>query len=307
MAPIDTIATTNGREIRLTNLDKALWPDDGFTKADLIDYLVSVSPVLLKHLKDRPLVLTRYPDGIGGEWFYQKDCPDYAPEWIQTFPHQAEERLIRFILANGGEDLAWLGNQAAIEIHPWLSRAGSEDSPDFAVFDLDPAPPAGWDDVLVVARALKVCLDHLGLRAYPKTSGATGIHIYVPVAPVYTYRDTAVFVRAVAELVMGVLPDRVTLSRAVKKRAGRVYVDYLQNIKGKTIVGPYIPRPLKGAPVSTPVTWTELEGIDPARFSIKTVPARIRAVGDLFEPVLLDKQLLDPAMKSLGVVSEGFQ
>ncbi len=298
-----TIAVVNGREVTLTNLDKVLWPEDGYTKADLINYFVTVAPVLLRHLRGRPLVFTRYPDGIHGEWFYQKDCPDYAPEWLETFPYEGEERTIRFILAGGREDLAWIGNQASIEIHPWLSSTGSVDAPDFAVFDLDPAPPATFDDVIEVTKALKICLDRLGLRSYMKTSGATGLHIYVPVKPVYTYGFTAGFVRAIAEIVREAMPGKVTLERAVKERSGRVYIDYLQNIKGKTIVGPYIPRPLRGAPVSTPVSWNELDGLDPARFNIKSVPARIGLVGDLFEPVLWDKQSLDAAAGSVGVVT----
>ncbi|MGE5543166.1 MAG: non-homologous end-joining DNA ligase, partial [Bacillota bacterium] len=260
-----------------------------------------VAPVLLEHLRGRPLVFTRYPDGISGEWFYQKDCPEYAPGWLKTFAYCGEQRVIRFILAESLRDLAWIGNQAAIEIHPWLSSVDSIDNPDFAVFDLDPAPPASFADVIEVARAVRACLDHLGLRSYPKTSGSTGIHVYVPLKPVYTYGVTAAFVRAVAGLILEAMPGKVTLERAVKDRTGRVYIDYLQNIKGKTIAGPYVPRPWPGAPVSTPFAWDELETMDPARFHIRSVPARIGSVGDLFEPVLWDKQSLDEAASLLGV------
>ncbi|NPV70921.1 MAG: DNA polymerase domain-containing protein [Firmicutes bacterium] len=296
------------RELTLTNLNKVLWPEDGFTKADLIQYLTTIAPVLLKHLHNRPLVFTRYPDGIHGEWFYQKDTPEYAPEWLSTFRYEtadprSEKRVIEFVLANGVEDLAWIANQASIEIHPWLSSLGTIDYPDYAVFDLDPAPPATFEDAVVVARALEVCLEQLGLRGYPKTSGATGLHIYLPVRPVYAYDAIAEFVRQVAEIVKSTMPGRVTLARPVKERTGKVYIDYLQNIKGKTIVGPYIPRPLRGAPVSTPFSWNELDGIDPARFTIQTVPARISSSGDLFDAVLRDRQSLDVAMGSLGVAT----
>ncbi len=305
-----TIARVGSRELRLTNLDKVLWPDDGLTKADLIQYFSEVAPVLLKHLRDRPLVFTRYPDGIAGEWFYQKDAPGYSPEWIRTFSYETADgpdggRGIRFILADNVEDLVWIANQASIEIHPWLSKVGSIDHPDYAVFDLDPAAPASFSDAIDVARALKACLDSLGLRGYPKTSGATGIHVYVPIQPVYTYDETAAFVRRIGEIIESAMPDRVTLVRAVKERAGRVYIDYLQNIRGKTIVGPYVPRPLRGAPVSTPFTWDELDGLDPARFTIQTIPARISSSGDLFDAVLRDRQSLDAAMESLGLTGAG--
>ncbi len=285
----------------MTNLGKVLWPENNYTKADLIQYLTGIAPVLLKHLRGRPLVFTRYPDGIDGDWFYQKDCPDYAPDWLGTFAHRGEEREIRFILSESVRDLAWIANQAAIEIHPWLSRVDSIDYPDFAVFDLDPAPPASFTDVIDVARTVKACLDHLGLRSYPKTSGATGIHVYVPIKSIYPYTVAASFVKAVAELIERAMPGRTTIERAVRNRTGRVYIDYLQNIKGKTIVGPYIPRPLPGAPISTPFAWDELDGLDPAHFHINSVPARIGSVGDLFEPVLWDKQSLDEAVSSLGL------
>ncbi|MCR4398242.1 MAG: non-homologous end-joining DNA ligase [Firmicutes bacterium] len=299
-----TPAKIGTREVTLSNQDKELWPEDGYTKGDLVDYLLAVAPTLLRHTRDRPLVLTRYPDGIHGEWFYQKDVPAYAPPWLDTFEYRGEGRDIRFLLAHDPGDLAWIGNQAAIEIHPWSSRIGSIGFPDYAVFDLDPAPPATFAAVVGVARAVKMCLDHLGLRGYPKTSGATGLHIYVPVRAEYPYPTVAAFVRRIAEAIRDTMPEQVTLERSVKKRSGRVYIDYLQNAKGKTIVGPYVPRPFPGAPVSTPIGWDELDGVDPARFNIRSVPARIGSVGDLFEPVLVDEQSLDDALRSLGMANE---
>lgn len=287
--------------VRLTNLEKVLWPEDGYTKAHLIKYLVAVSPVLLPHLRDRPLVFTRYPDGIHGKSFYQKQKGPYAPRWIRSFVDHGGAGDIEYVLACDVEDLIWIGNQASIEIHAWLSRTFETDCPDTAVFDLDPAPPAGLPEVVQVAKTIRECLRTLGLESFPKTSGATGLHIYLPIQPRYHYSRVRSFVQRVAQVVSDVMPGKVTLDRAVDRRSGRVYVDYLQNTRGKTIVAPYSPRAFDGAPVSTPIAWDELEGLDPARFTIETVPTRVRLLGDLFSPVLHTRQELDAAMKLLGI------
>lgn len=273
-----------GRELELSNLGKVLWPEDGLTKAHFLAYLTAVGPYLLPHLRGRPLVVTRHPDGIHGEWFYQKDCPDHAPDWVRTFPYWSKDsrRWIRFVLCEDLATLIWLGNLACLELHPWLSRAASPLHPDHAVIDLDPAAPAGFEEAREVAFRMKPLLDALGLSAFPKLSGATGIHLYIPLEPRYTYPQVAAFVRALGDTLLRRHPERITLERTVARRAGRVYVDYLQNAPGKTLVGAYSPRSLPGAPVSCPVTWTELETAVPSDFTLTTVPARLGRLGDPF-------------------------
>lgn len=298
----ELVVTVSGRRMVLTNPGKVLWPASSVTKGDMIEYYLRVAPLMLPHLADRPLVLTRYPDGVDGEWFYQKDCPDYAPPWLETFPYRARttDRAIAFILARDASDLAWLANQAAIEIHPWLSRCDQPERPDFAVFDLDPSPPADFRWVVEVAFIIKGILDRLSLRAYPKTSGATGLHIYLPVQRLYPYSELARLVAAVADLIWADRPDLTTRERTVAKRRG-VYIDHLQNVLGKTIAAPYSLRPTPEATVSTPVRWDELPDLDPRTFTIRTVRDRFERVGDLFAPVLTDKQRLTGLLEEVVV------
>lgn len=295
-----------GRRLELTNPERVLWPEDGLTKADLVRHYVDMSPYLLPFLRDRPLVFTRYPEGIHGKSFYQKNAPVYTPPWIRKFPYSAPsgERVVEFILVDEVAALAWLANQACIEIHPWFSRVGSLDYPDFAVFDLDPAEPAGFEEARAVAQLVKTVLDEAGLEGWPKTSGATGIHIYVPLENRYPYKEVAGFVQRVASLLCQAFPERITLERAVKRRGGKVYIDYLQNIRGKTIVGAYVPRPLPGAPVSTPFTWRELPGLQPAGFNMKSLGERLRQVGDLYAGFLSRGQSLEEAQRRLFRGSE---
>lgn len=294
MAVTRTVSEIGGRRVVLTNLAKLLWPTDGYTKADLIRYYLAIAPYMLPHLRDRPLVLTRYPNGIDGKWFYQKDLPAGAPAWIDRWTYYAPDagRTIDFAIAGEPATLAWAANLAAIELHPWHSRRQAEDYPDVAIFDLDPSPPAAFRDCVAIALLIRDTLARLGLRAYPKTSGATGLHIYLPIEPRYTYVQVAGAVGHLADLLHQLKPSETTRERLVKKRVG-VYIDHLQNIKGKTIVGVYAVRPRPGAPVSTPVSWDELATCDPDRFTIRTVPDRVAALGDIFAPVLVDRQSID--------------
>lgn len=296
------VVSLDGRRLTLTNLDKLLWPEDAINKAEFIHYCVAIYPIIRKHLYQRPLVVTRYPDGINGESFYQKNIPDYAPEWIQTCPIYSEEsaRTINFILVNDLPTLCWLANQACIELHPWMSRPNKLEYPDFAVIDLDPSEGATYQDACEVALVLKTVLDELGLVSYPKTSGATGLHIYLPVRPEYTYEEIRWLTQRIAEIVVELIPEKATIVRQVKKRAGRVYVDYLQNIRGKTLCAPYSVRPLDHAPVSTPLQWHEVPGSDPKNFTIRTIMPRLQEVGDLFAPVIETSQSLETAFSRLG-------
>jgi len=280
--------------VELTNLDKLLWPEDGLTKADFIDYYVKMAPYILPHLKDRPMVFTRYPDGIYGKAFYQKNKPEYAPPWIETYESPSEDRIISYLLINDTKSLLWAANQASIEMHPWLSRVGSVEFPDFVVFDFDPMEKTDFEDARKVALALKKLLELQGLVGFPKTSGATGLQVYVPIEPIYTYDQVKVFAKFFSEILERTFPDIATTERSVSKREGKLYLDYLQNIKGKTLIAPYSPRPKRGAPVSCPLDWEELEqGVTPDMFTMKNMPDRVKAKGDLFQGVLKLKQRID--------------
>lgn len=301
MAVSRQVVKIGGRRMTVSNLDKVLWPEDGYTKGNLISYYVQVSPYLLPHLQGRPLVVTRYPDGIHGESFYQKDLPEHAPSWIKVFPHQGEERLIHYVRCEDVATVAWLANLACLEFHPWLSRTSTPDYPDLAVFDIDPAPPATYPQVIEVALLLKEALTRLGLTAYPKTSGATGLHLYLPINPDYPYPVVRRFVEEVARLLHRLHPRRITMERTVSKRTGKVYIDYLQNVRGKTLAAPYSLRPLPGAPVSTPLTWEEVEKVEPGSFTLATIPGRLEQAGDPFGPVLSFHQDLGPALAALQI------
>lgn len=292
------MVVVEGEKLELTNLSKVMWPEDNITKGDFINYYVQIAPYVLPHLKDRPVVFTRYPDGIYGKAFYQKNVPDYAPEWLKTYSDESfsggKKKEVRYVLIDDLKSLVWAANQASLEIHPWLSRIGTIDYPDFVVFDLDPMENTGFEDARFLALGLRKLLEMEGLKGFPKTSGATGIQVYVPVEPRYTYRQVRAFAKFFCRVLEKTFPDKATTERSVKKRQGKVYLDYLQNVKGKTLIAPYSPRPIAGAPVSAPVTWEELEsGINPSMFTIKNMPERLKKVGDLFKGVLEEKQDID--------------
>lgn len=285
--------TVDHRELTVTNLDKVFWPDDGYTKADVMNYYVQVWPLLAPHLRDRPLSLVRYPDGITGAYFYQKDCPD-APDFVETIEIPSEERVIRYSMANNLPTLLWAVNLGAIEVHPWLSTRRDLDRPTYAVFDLDSMPPATYADAIRVALAIKAIADRLGLALYPKVSGATGLHLYLPIAPRYTFKQTSTFVKRLGEAVIGALPELATNARRVADRKGKVYIDHLQNLRGKTIAGVYSLRPFPGAPVSLPVTWEELPETKPTSFTLRNALPRLARLGDLFADLLRLEQELPP-------------
>lgn len=288
--------------LTLSNLDKVLWPESGVTKGELINYFLSVSEFILPHLQDRPLVLTRYPNGAGGKWFYQKNLPGEAPEWLETWPDNHSGRIINYLICLKRADLAWLGNQAAIEIHSWYSKRQDPDHPDQAVIDLDPGTRTDFDDAREIAFAFRELFSNLGLECYPKTSGATGLHLYLPLRPGrHTYPEVVAFMRRCCEMVAEVFPDRTTVARRVEDRQGKVYLDYLQNGRGKTLVSVYSPRPKPQAPVSCPVTWAELEHCLPDWFTIRTVPERLKVSGDLLAPLLGPGQDLGFPAKMIGL------
>jgi bifunctional non-homologous end joining protein LigD len=279
---------SNQPRVIISNPRKVFWPDEGYTKADLVAYYEAVSPWLLPYLKDRPLVLTRYPDGITGKSFYQKDAPDFVPSWIRTERVWAREveREIGYFVVDDLEALRYIVNLGAIPLHLWGSRAGSLERPDWLILDLDPKG-APFIDVVKVARALRKLLDALELPSYVKTSGATGLHVLLPLGARYTYEETRTFARLLATLGVEAEPEIATIVRPIRERAGKVYIDCLQNGHGQTIVAPFSARPLPGAPVSCPLRWSEVTArLDPARFTIATMAARLESVGDPVAPVL---------------------
>lgn len=293
-----------GHRLTLSNLDKELWPGDGLTKWDLIMYMATVGPELVPHLRNRPLTVVRFPNGILGHSFYQKDAPGHTPDWIASYPVVADdgERTIRYILANDVPTLVWLANQGAIEYHPWMSQTDRPEYPNYAVIDLDPSEGATFDDAREVAAVAKAWLDRLGIRAVPKTSGATGIHIVIPIEPIYPYSVTSRFIGLLARLIEMEIPGRVTTERMVKNRPlGTVYVDHLQNLAGKTIVAPFSPRPRPGAPVSAPFPWSKLQTVEPHHFTLRN-PGDLLGYGREYAAALSARQRIERALESVRSV-----
>ena len=296
--------TVEGRTLRLTNLDKVLYPHTGFTKGDLIGYYAAIAPVLLPHLRDRPLTLKRYPDGVEGEHFYEKQCPSHRPEWVQTTAVWSgrTEREIDYCLCQDLPTLVWLGNLADLELHPSLSHADALERPSTLAFDLDPGPPAGIVWCCEVALELRDMFAELGLRAFAKTSGLTGMQVYVPLnRREATYERTKPFARAVADLLAHRRPELVVSHMAKAARRGRVLIDYSQNDEHKTTVSVYSPRASESPAVSTPVSWEEVaacrDAEDPALLAFAPIQVldRVREHGDLFAEVASLRQAL-PAL-----------
>jgi bifunctional non-homologous end joining protein LigD len=276
------------KRLQPTNVKKVFWPAEGYTKGDLIAYYERVAPLMLPYLRDRPLVLTRYPDGITGKSFYQKDAPEFAPAWVRTerIYSKDTERDIAYLVVDDVEMLRYVANSGAIPVHLWASRIPSLERPDWLVLDLDPKG-APFTDVVKVALALRRILDGIELPSYVKTSGATGLHILLPLGARYTYEQARNFARLLAVLGVEAEPDISTVARPLRARGGKVYIDFGQNGHGQTIVAPYSLRPLPGAPASCPLEWGEVTPrLDPARFNLRTLPARFDKMADPLTPVL---------------------
>ncbi|HEX5557333.1 MAG TPA: DNA ligase D [Gaiellales bacterium] len=293
------------RPLELSNLDKVFWPGEGITKGDLIEYYRAVAEVAVPHLESRPFTMKRYPDGIAAKPFFQKNAPSHMPEWIPTaeFPATSrdtrEKRMIRYPLVNEEAALLWMVNMGCIDLNAWCSRIDRPDRPDFALFDLDPTPEAGFAAAAEVALLVRDALAAVDLRGYPKTSGSDGVHVLVPLARRYGYDQTRGVVLAISRALASIRPDLVTTEWSKAKRRG-VLIDANQNGPGRTIAFAYSVRPKPGAPVSTPVTWDELRaGVDPDAFTMSVVLNRVSRMGDLQAPVLEDRQALGPALRSL--------
>lgn len=291
------------REFSLTNLEKIFWPENGYQKKDLIEYYVTVAPWLLKHLENRALVFTRYPNGVQEKGFFQKNAPPGLPEWFTTWIYSSNDadRDIHYILVHEPAALAWLANQACLEIHPWLSRIQTPQNPDYIVFDLDPSTQNTFQEVVQVALSFRELFEHLQLRTYIKTSGSQGLHIYLPVPNRYSYEQVRVFALHIARIIARLWPALTTIERTVQKRGNKIYLDTLQNARGKTLCSPYSVRARAGAPVSAPLIWEELAEVSPGAFTIKTIISRLKEKGDLFAPVLEDQQPLEQAAARLGI------
>jgi len=280
-------AAIGRKRVKLTNLQKIFWPALGLTKGDLLRYYAEISPVLLPHLRDRAMVMKRYPNGAAGPFFFMKRTPPGHPEWLETcaIRHRSES-VIDFPLIGDLASLLWVVNLGCIDLNPWYSRCDDVDRPDYLHFDLDPVPGVAFDRVRDAALLVRDRLAELGLPAYPKTSGASGIHVYVPIRRGPIQKDVWRFAKNFAQELAARHSQQLTAEYLIKKRpAGRVLVDYNQNAWGRTLASVYSVRPTAAATVSAPVTWREIEqGVSVEAFTMRGMPARIRRKGDLFAP-----------------------
>jgi len=304
--PPRDVIRKGSRELRLSNLDKLFWPDEGITKGDLVDYYRQVAPVLVPHLRGRPFTMRRYPDGAYGKAFFQKDAPSHMPEWIprhralvSTRERSRAKKWVDFPVVDDELALLWMVNMGCIDMNTWYSRVDKPDRPDFVLFDLDPTPEVPWSQTVEVALILKQLLDALELESFPKTSGGKGFHVLVPIARRAAYEDTRRFSEVVADAIARTHPKLATTEWSKARRRG-VLIDANQNGEGKTIASVYSVRPRPGAPVSTPLRWDEVnERLNPAIYTMDVVLDRVRQHGDLYEGVLSSRQSLTKALARL--------
>jgi bifunctional non-homologous end joining protein LigD len=298
----------NSHHVEITHADKVFWPAEGYTKGDLIQYYETIAPWMLPYLKDRPVMLTRYPDGIEGKSFFQKDAPGYVPQWIRRVKIYSEDskREISYFILESADALEYIANMGAIPVHIWSSRVQNLGSPDWLLFDIDPKGSTTSQAVRVTQETAAV-LRSAGMRPYVKTSGQAGIHVVVGLRAGYTYEQARMFSEAVARVVVARMPDVATVLRTPAARKGKVYIDYLQLGQGKTIAAPFAVRPQPGAPVSAPLKWNELRSdLDPRKFNIKTMPRRMTRLGeDPFLGALTDQQEIEPALAKVESMLHG--
>jgi bifunctional non-homologous end joining protein LigD len=290
----------DGRELKLTNLDKVLYPVVGFSKGEVVDYYAKVAPAIVPHLSGRPLTLRRFPEGVDDTdaAFFEKRCPKHRPEWVKTAPVPASTGTIDFCVCEDLPTLVWMAQLAAIELHPSLSLARKLDRPTVLAFDLDPGPPAAVLDCCKVALRLRDLFGHFGVECFPKTSGSKGLQVYVPLNSATSYEETKPFAKAIAQLLEKQTPDQVVSKMKKVEREGKVFVDWSQNHQRKTTIAVYSLRAREQPTVSTPISWDEVERAvdkdDAASlvFEAKDVLKRVEKHGDLFAPVLELKQKL---------------
>jgi len=281
------VRKVKGHDLKFTHLSKIYWPEDKVSKREMFNYYYQVAEYILPYIKDRPMSLNRFPNGIHGPSFYQKDVKGKAPDWVTTFPYtNGEGEKKEYLVGTDEASLLWMASLGCIEMNPWFSRVQSEDNPDYCVIDLDPDKNT-FDQVIEAALEVKKVLDALDVPAFCKTSGSTGMHIYIPLGAKYTYEQSQLFARIIVNHVHEQLPDFTSLERSIAARHGKMYLDFLQNRPGATIAGPYSLRPKVGATVSMPLHWDEVKpGLKMKDFTIFNAMDRLRVEGDLFKGVL---------------------
>ena len=290
--------------VTITNRQKIYWPDDGFTKGDVIDHYNKMADYILPHLKGRCLSLKRNPNGINDKGFYHKDAGENAPAYVDVFKVKSEsnQKIIDYIVCNNKATLLYVANLGCIEINPWNSTTKKIGNPTWMVIDIDPSDKNKFTEVVDTALAAKMVLDKAGVSSYCKTSGASGLHVYVPLKNKYDYVTVRDFAHIIASLVQEQLPETTTLERSLSKRGPRIYIDYLQNSAGQTLASVYSIRPVPGASVSTPLDWKEVNHqLSPPQFTIDNILLRVKRKGDLFLPVLSESNSIDKALKALHV------
>ncbi len=287
--PIDVTQTVrvNGHQLSLTHLHKIYWPADNLTKRDMINYYDQIAPYLLPYLKDRPVALHRFPDGIKGMHFFQKDVTGMLPEWSRSYAHTTVAgELQHYLVVNDEASLIWMAALGCIEINPWCSRVMSPSQPDYCVIDLDPGKNS-FSLVIQTALVIKKILDGLGITSYPKTSGSTGLHIYIPLGAKFSFDQSSQLARYIVTEAHQQTSGYTSMERLIKKRRGKLYLDFLQNRLGATVVAPYSLRPLSGATVSMPLSWDEVRpGLSIGNFTLHNAGNRLKETGDLFKGVL---------------------
>jgi bifunctional non-homologous end joining protein LigD len=294
---------TGKNKVIITNAHKIFWPDEGYTKGDVVDYYEKMAPFILPHLKNRPLSLKRNPNGIRDEGFFHKDAGENAPDYVTVFPVESEssQKTIDYIVCNNVSTLLYLANLGCIEINPWNSTMKAPDNPTWMVIDIDPSDKNDFTEVVDVALTTQSVLEKAGVQSICKTSGASGLHVYVPLKNNYPYETVKDFAHIIASLVSEQMPDNTTLERSLKKRGPRIYIDYLQNRSGQTLASVYSLRPKPGATVSAALDWKEVtHKLSPSQFTILNMPARLKKKGDLFKKILTGSTDIEKALKKLG-------
>jgi bifunctional non-homologous end joining protein LigD len=292
----------NGHDLKFTNLSKIFWPEEGYTKRDMLNYYYQVTPYILPYMKDRPQTLNRFPNGIHGQSFYQKDVTGKVPSWIKTHKYfsEGDQREKHFLVCTDEASLLYIASLGCIEVNPWSSRTQTPDNPDWCAIDLDPDKKTKFEQVIEAAQVTKEILDALDVPAYCKTSGSTGLHIYIPLGAKYDYEESKEFARAIVKIVQSQIPMYTTIERKVSDRNGKMYLDFLQNRPQATLAGVYSLRPKSGAPVSMPVDWVEVKkGLKMSDFTIKNAIARLTETGDLFKGVLGKGISIEKSLKKL--------
>jgi bifunctional non-homologous end joining protein LigD len=282
----------NENKVKLSNLNKIFWPDLNLTKGDLINYYIRVYPYIKDYLKNRPLSLKIYPNGVEGKSFFMKNCPEHAPEWLSIIPLYSKHRgeNIKWITANKLSDLVWVANSASIELHSWFSTSNTAEKPDFAVFDLDPDPSLDFNKTIELALIIKQVLDKLNIKIYLKTSGKSGLHLFIPLKTIYTYNEVRNFLKNIADIVVKKNPELATTEWKKSQRGKKVYIDYRQNARSKTIPVPYSLRPTAKATVSTPLKWNELRhNLKAEDFTLLNIHKRLETLGDPWNSILKER------------------